>query len=126
MVGANINKYERKIIIAMMQPDKKEAWARSWFAKCLSGLYKDHFSPKQLEQLCEVTGRPDILINYMCDKFGYERPPKKIEISRDNEVKILRQALKERGCDPDRVVGECIREHKHLLSISFKKKKRAR
>lgn len=125
MVGSNTNKYERKTIIAIMQPGKKESWARSWFAKCLSGNYNDHFSPAQLVKLCKITGRPDILINFLCDMFGYERPPKKVEISKDNEIKLLRQALKEMGQDPESVLSECIDKHKSLFAVEFKRRKKS-
>ena len=118
MIDTNIHRHNRKEIACMLRPnmkgdpEKKVASAKAWFSNCLNPDGDQHFHPEDVDAICEITGRADIYINYLADKHGFERPTKKIVLDPSTAERVLRQALLDRGLDPDEEIKQCIRQHK--------------
>jgi len=118
MIDGNVHRYNRKQIGLILRPTKLVETVKAWLSKCISGESDVHFSPGDIDTICEITGRADILLTYLCDRFGFEVPNKRPEnLSLENEVLILRQAAKEHGVD----VEKYIEGHKDLFLVHFKK-----
>jgi|GEM_PF-6814876 len=130
MIDRNIHGYSRKQIAILARPDirgrdddAKVRNAKSWLTKCLDPNSGQHFKPKDIDRICVVTGRADILINHLADNHGFERTARKVRLDPKNEVIVLRQAFKEHGLDPDEILDSYIKSHKGLFAVAFKKKK---
>jgi hypothetical protein len=128
MVDRNIHGYNRKQIAIRVRPDirgrdeeQKIKNAKAWLTKCLDPNSNQHFKPKDIDRICEVTGRADILINHLADNNGFERTARKVRLDAKNEVIILRQAFRENGLDPDEALDTYIKAHKDLFAVAFKK-----
>jgi hypothetical protein len=126
MIDCNIHGYSRKQIACMLRPKLSMPAAKSWLSKCLDPLGDQNFHPNDVDQICEITGRTDIYINYFADKHGWERTGRRVKLDARNEVILLRQALKEHGLDPDEALSDYLEEHKDLFAITFKKEKKGR
>jgi hypothetical protein len=121
MIDTNIHRYSRKQIACMLRPKFKVERAKEWLSKCLNPKGDQHFRPKDVRDICRITGRGDIYLNFFADDLGFERTIKKVVLDPAKEVVVLRQALMDLGKDPDKVTKECLQEHKGLLVLALKK-----
>lgn len=118
MVDTNVGRQNRKQVAGALRPNKTIDSVKAWFSKCISGDGDVNFTPGDIEMICEKTGQAGILIAYLCERFGYEIPPKKPDnLTPESEIIILRRALKENGID----VQQYLEDHKNLFSVHFKK-----
>lgn len=87
MVHGNAHGLSMKEIASLLWPAKKPETARSTLSRAITEEYADvNLDPQELEKTMEITGRPEDIIYYLCDKFGFERPPKKTRDSLKREV----------------------------------------
>lgn len=127
MIDGNVHRYNRKQIAMRLRPnmrgadeEKKADNAKSWLSNCLNPDGDQHFHPDDIENICEITGRADILLHFVADRNGYERTTKKIVLDPATAERILRQVLKDRDINPDEAIKECLAMHKPLFAIKEK------
>jgi len=67
----------RKEIASKVYPGRKIETAHSLFSRALTPENTDvHLTQEMIETIMEAT-RPDDYVFYLCDKFGFDRPPRK-------------------------------------------------
>ena len=67
----------RKAIAAKIYPGRKLSTAEGLFSRMMTPENDDvHLTQEAVEAIMEET-RPDDYIYYLCDKYGFERPPRK-------------------------------------------------
>jgi hypothetical protein len=87
MVHGNAYGFSMKEIAARLWPAKKPETARSTLSRAITEEYSDiNLDPQEVEKSMEITGRPEDIIYYFCDKFGFERPVRKTRDSLKQEV----------------------------------------
>ena len=59
-------------------PAKNEDSARSEFSRAISEQYSNvNLTLEELEKVMDISGNPEVIVNYLCDRFGFDRPHKK-------------------------------------------------
>ena len=116
MAATNPQGKSNKKIAMEVWPDRGEEKAKELLSKCISPLYEmRNFKPKELERFIGVCGNSEILINYLCDRYGLERPTRKLILTPDKELKIIRQMAAEGIVPTDDAIQEYIKEHKGII-----------
>ena len=116
MVATNPQGKNNKQIAMEVWPDRVEDKAKELLSKCISPLYEmRNFKPHELERFIGACGNSEILINYLCDRYGHERPPRKLILTPDKELKIIRQMAAEGIVPTDDAIQEYIKEHKGII-----------
>jgi len=87
MVHGNAYDLRMKEIASSLFPSKKPETARNTLSRALAEEYPDvNLNPGEMVKLMELSGRPEDVIYYLCDRFNFERPPRKIRDSLKHEV----------------------------------------
>lgn len=94
MVNGNPMGISLKQIAMELWPSRNPNTARSALSRAMSSDYKDmRLSPQELDKLMEITGRPEDIIFFLCDKYSYERPAKKDKVSFEREIRSELKSL---------------------------------
>lgn len=117
MIDTNVHRYTRKQIAMTLRPKMKPEAAKAWLSNCLNPNGDQHLHPDDVDQICEITGRADIYLNYLADHHGFERSVKKIVLDPIHAEIILRQVLKDNDINPDDAIKECLKKHKPLFAM---------
>lgn len=92
MVNGNPQGLSIKQIAMELWPARNPDTGRSTLSRSLSPEHHDqNLNPEELDKIMEITRAPEHVINYLCDKYGFERPSRKDKESFKKEV---RQDLK--------------------------------
>ena len=108
-----------KEIACELRPTKSVESAKSWFSRCLNEEDDWNFTPEDIDHLCRVTGRADILINYLCDAHGFERPSRKLTLPPEKENKLIKEFLHKKGVLRD--YEEFLKDNAHIISLEVKR-----
>ncbi len=131
MAATNPYGKSNKQIAMEVWPDKGEKRAKSLLSMCTheaadeADANKRDFKPKELERFIEACGNPEIFINYLCDCYSIERPNRKLLLTPDKELKIIRQMAAEGIVPTDDNIRKYIEEHKGIISLEAEKPKKS-
>ena len=88
MVNANPNGLSMKQIAMDLWPACNPDTARSLLSRAITPESHDHnLNPEELNKVMEISGAPEHVIFYFCDKFGFERPRVKAPDSFEKDIK---------------------------------------
>lgn len=95
--------------------DNPTKQVESWLNRCLNPFGDRYFRPDELSRFIEACGNAEILINFLCEKYGFESPVRKVVLSPEKELKVLRQILDEKKIKVD--VGKYVETHRNVLGL---------
>jgi hypothetical protein len=100
MININPKGLTIKQIAMELWPSRNPDTARSVLSRAMNPEHHDHnLSPEELLQTMKITDAPEHIINFLCDEFGFERPPKKerghFERTVKEGVKSIQEQLKQ-------------------------------
>ena len=114
MVATNVHGMNQKQIAMLLRPTKTADQAKTWLSRCLREDGDMQFSPADIKKLCHVTGRAEILVNFLCDVSGFERPAKKLTpLSPEKELQLIKKILAKEKITID--------IDKHVISLEARK-----
>jgi hypothetical protein len=88
MVNANPKGLSIKQIAMELWPSRNPDTARSAFSRGINPENNDvNLNPEELDKAMEITGAPEHIIYYLCDKYSFERPAKKDKARFEKEIK---------------------------------------
>ncbi|MEW6485778.1 MAG: hypothetical protein AB1423_14390 [Pseudomonadota bacterium] len=88
MVNGNPNGLSIKQIAMTLWPSRNPDTARSVLSRAMNTENHDvQISPEELDKIMEITGAPEHILFYLCDKYGFERPPRKNKETFEKEMK---------------------------------------
>jgi hypothetical protein len=108
-----------KEIAIEVRPDLPVEQAAAWLSKVTSRDGDRHMKPGELVRFCRACGNGEVLVGYLCDELSFERPARKLVMTPEKELKVIRQILKERGIEVD--VKGYLEEHREVVSLEVLK-----
>lgn len=94
MVRANPTGMSMKAIGIKLYPSKVPDTARNTLSRAISEEYGDvNLNPEELVKTMEICNAPEHIIYFMCDHFGFERPPRKNKGSFEKQIEQQFQSV---------------------------------
>lgn len=94
MVWANPKGMSMKEIGIKLYPSKVPDTARNTLSRAISEEYGDvNLDPEELIKTMEITEAPEHIIYFMCDHFGFERPPRKNKNTFEKQIEQQFQSV---------------------------------
>lgn len=88
MINGNPNGLSIKQIAMTLWPSRNPDTARSVLSRAMNPENHDvQISPEELDKIIEITGAPEHLLFYLCDKYGFDRPARKDKEKFEKEIK---------------------------------------
>jgi hypothetical protein len=99
MVNGNPEGLSIKQIAMDLWPSRNPDTARSAFSRAINSEQHDlNLRPEEVVKVMEITNRPEDVIFFLCDRFGFERPSKKerksIEKSITSGIKSIQDQMR--------------------------------
>ncbi len=92
-VSGNPQGLAMKQVASALWPTRNPETARSVLSRALNPENNEvKLGPEEIEKVMELCG-PEHVIFYLCDKFGFERPHKKRDLTLEEEVQYLRTVI---------------------------------
>ena len=108
MVNGNPKGLSIKQIAMDLWPSRNPDTARAAFSRALNEENNDvNLNPPELVKTMHITSRPEDIIYFLCDEFGFERPARKDKSTFEREVKGQVRDIQER-------IGAVLQELKRM------------